>query len=51
MQCKIWFGGVFSGSFTPLQFIPKCWCVYHREVHMAVPALKELLSEFFEALE
>lgn len=44
-------GGVLSVSFTPPQFIPKCWYVYHREVHMAVPALQELLSEFFEALE
>lgn len=39
-QCKVRVGGVFAGSFKPLQFIPTCWCVYHKEVHIAVPALQ-----------
>lgn len=38
--CKVRVGGVFAGNVTPLQFIPMCWCVYHKEVHIAVPALQ-----------
>lgn len=40
VQCKVRAGGVFAGSFTPLQFIPMCWYVYHKEVHITVPALQ-----------
>lgn len=39
-QCKVRVGGVFAGSFTPLQFIPMCWCVFHKEVHIVVSALQ-----------
>lgn len=38
--CKVRVGGVFAGNITPLQFILMCWCVYHKEVHIAVPALQ-----------
>ena len=39
-QCKVSIGGVFASTFTPLQFIPMCWCIYHKEFYIAVPALQ-----------